>query len=123
MQRRIFLSLTALFMIFATAGCATSSSVATGETLEVQLQVDNNLRGIAGVSIYLLSDTGGRRSLGPLESNNRQAYDRTLRSGDYQLVASRVGADDIVSERFRVDTDGLVVIWALAQNQLTFAQR
>jgi predicted small secreted protein len=122
MQRRRLLSLATVLVVFAMTGCATSSG-ATGESLAVQLQVDNNLRGISGVSLYLLSDTGGRRSLGPIESNNRQAYERNLRAGDYQLVASRVGAEDIVSERFRVDSDGLVVIWTLEQNQLTFAQR
>lgn len=124
MHRRRFMTLAApLAALLAVAGCATSSAVADGDALNVQIQVDNNLRGITGVSIYLLSDTGGRRSLGPLESNQRNSYDRSLRSGDYQLVASRVGGEDIVSERFRVDTDNLVVIWALAQNQLTFGQR
>lgn len=124
MHRRRFMTLAApLAAMLALAGCATSSAVANGDPLNVQIQVDNNLRGITGVSVYLLSDSGGRRSLGPLESNQRTTYDRSLRSGDYQLVASRVGGADIVSERFRVDTDNLVVIWALAQNQLTFGQR
>lgn len=124
MQRRNFVSRAAsLVALVAVTGCATSSAVATGETMNVQFQVDNNLRGITGVSVYLLADTGGRRSLGPVESNDRTAYDRTIRAGDYHLLATRVGADDIVSERFRVDTDGLVVVWALSQNQLTFAQR
>lgn len=124
MHRRRFMTLAGpLAALLAVAGCATSSAVADGDALNVQIQVDNNLRGITGVSVYLLSDAGGRRSLGPLESNERSTYDRSLRSGDYQLVASRVGDADIVSERFRVDTDNLVVIWALAQNQLTFGQR
>ncbi|MGH7446022.1 MAG: hypothetical protein ACREK1_03215 [Longimicrobiales bacterium] len=114
----------AVFMLALSAlcGCATSSAVATGETVSVQLQVDNNLRGITGVSVYLLSDTGTRRSLGPVESNRQATYTRTMRAGDYQLIAARVGAEDIVSERFRVDAD-VVVIWSLAQNQLTFGER
>lgn len=107
----------------ALAGCATSSAVATGETLNVQLQVDNNLRDITGVSVYLLSDTGARRSLGPVESNRRGAYNRAIRAGTYQLLATRVGDDDILSEHFRVDTDNLIVIWAIAQNQITFGER
>lgn len=124
MLRRTFVSLAgSLAVLFVFTGCATSSAANSGEVLNVQIQVDNNLRGITGVSIYLLSDTGSRRSLGPVESNDRVAYDHTLPFGDYQLVATRVGGEDIVSQRFRVDTDGLVVIWALAQNQLTFGQR
>src|SRR5690606_32854362 len=112
-----------LVAMIAFTGCATSSAVASGESMNVQIQVDNNLRGITGVSVYLLSDNGSRRSLGPVESNDRNSYDRTIRAGDYQLLATRIGGDDILSERFRVDTDGLVVIWALSQNQLTFGQR
>ncbi|HSK17562.1 MAG TPA: hypothetical protein VK912_00370 [Longimicrobiales bacterium] len=123
MLRRTFLNSAAVLLALAVTGCATGSSVATGEALSVQLQIDNNLRGITGVSVYLLSDTGGRRSLGPLESNNKASFDRSLRAGDYQLLATRVGAEDILSERFRVDTDNLVVIWAIAQNQLTFGER
>ncbi|HEX2166544.1 MAG TPA: hypothetical protein VHG09_04840 [Longimicrobiales bacterium] len=124
MQRRKFFSLAASIAVLLTfTGCAARSAADPGEMLNVQIQVDNNLRGITGVSIYLLSDTGARRSLGPVESNDRVAYDRMLSFGDYQLIATRVGAEDIVSQRFRVDTDGLVVVWALSQNQLTFAQR
>lgn len=109
--------------LIAYAGCATSSAVSSGETLNVQLQVDNNLRNIQGVSIYLVSNTGARRSLGPVESNRKASYDRAIRAGDYHLLATRLGEPDIVSEMFRVDTDNLIVIWSLAQNQLTFGQR
>ena len=123
MLRRTFLNSAAVLLALAVTGCATGSSVASGDALSVQLQIDNNLRGITGVSVYLLSDTGGRRSLGPLESNNKATFDRSLRAGDYQLLATRVGAEDILSERFRVDTDNIIVIWAIAQNQLTFGQR
>lgn len=123
MLRRTFLNSAAVLFALAVTGCATSASVASGDALSVQLQIDNNLRGITGVSVYLLSDTGGRRSLGPLESNNKATFDRSLRAGDYQLLATRVGAEDILSERFRIDTDNIIVIWAIAQNQLTFAQR
>ena len=112
-----------LIVLLTVAGCATSSAVATGETLDVQLQVDNNLRDITGVSVYLLTDTGARRSLGPIESNRQGAYNRTLRAGTYQLMATRVGGADILSERFRIDTDNLIVIWAIAQNQITFGER
>jgi hypothetical protein len=123
MLRRTFLNSAAVLLALAVTGCATGSSVASGDALSVQLQIDNNLRGITGVSVYLLSDTGGRRSLGPLESNNKATFDRSLRAGDYQLLATRVGAEDILSERFRIDTDNIIVIWAIAQNQLTFGQR
>jgi hypothetical protein len=124
MQRRSFLSLATLSIAFvAITGCATGSAVSTGESMNVQIQIDNNLPGITGVSVYLISDTGGRRSLGPIESNKIGTYDRSIRAGDYQLLATRLGAADIVSERFRVDSNNLAIAWVLAQNQLSFAQR
>lgn len=112
-----------LVALTGTAACATSSAVSSGESLNVQLRVDNNLPNIVGLTVYLMSDNGTRRSLGPVESNREAAYDRTLRAGTYQLIATRVGQPDIESERFRLDTDNLVVIWAVAQNQLTFIER
>lgn len=124
MQRRILLSFASFFVALTLfGGCAARSSVAGGDAVSTQIHVDNNLPGITGVTVYLASTSGGRRSFGPLESNQRAAFDRELRAGDYQLIASRVGEPDIVSERFRVDTDGVVIIWSLAQNQLTFAER
>jgi hypothetical protein len=121
--RRIPTFAVMLTALMALAGCATSSAVATGETLDVQLQVDNSLRDITGVSVYLLTDTGARRSLGPIESNRQGSYNRSLRAGTYQFMATRVGGDDILSERFRIDTNNLVVIWAIGQNQITFGER
>ena len=121
--RRIPALAVILIMLMAVAGCATSSAVATGETLDVQLRVDNNLRDITGVSVYLLTDTGARRSLGPIESNRQGSYNRAVRAGTYQLMATHVGGSDILSERFRIDTDNLIVIWAIAQNQITFGER
>jgi hypothetical protein len=121
-RRKTWTFATLIVALIASAGCASSSAVSTGETMQVQLEVDNNLRGITGVSLYLLSDTGARRSLGPVESNRKALYNRTLRAGDYQLIATRVGQEDLVSERFRIDTS-VVVMWSLAQNQLTFVER
>lgn len=108
-------------VLIATGGCATSSAVGGGEQLNVQFVVNNNLPGISGVTVYIVSESGGRRSLGPVNSGQRQTYARALRAGDYHLVASRVGAEDITSDRFRLDTDNFMVTWVLQQNQLTFA--
>jgi hypothetical protein len=121
--RRIPARAVLLIVFMAVAGCATSSAVATGGTLDVQLQVDNNLRNATGVSVYLLTDTGARRSLGPIESNRQGSYNRAVRAGTYQLMAARVGDADILSERFHIDTDNLIVIWSIMQNQITFGER
>ena len=111
-----------MIALLALTGCASRSAVAAGDALAVQLQVDNNLRDITGVSVYLISDSGSRRSLGPVESNRQGSYSYNLRAGDYQLLATRVGAADILSERFRIDAP-VIVVWSLAQNQITFGER
>jgi hypothetical protein len=105
------------------AGCATGGAVASGEALNVQFQIDNNLQGIQGVSTYVVTESGQRRSLGPIESNRQATFDRSLRANTYYLVATRVGGNEITSERFRLDTDNITVVWVLGQNQITFRQR
>lgn len=123
MQFRKLTLLAVLFAAFATAACATSSAVASGAMMNTQLEVQNNLQGITGTSIYLVTETGSRRSLGPVESNQTVTFERRLRANTYYLVATRVGQEDLVSERFRIDTDNMTVTWALGQNQITMRQR
>ena len=122
MHRRCRPNPAAMLIAFIVAGCATSSSVATGETFDVRLRIDNDLRDISGVTAYVRSEAGVRRSLGPIESNADATFERTLRPGIYQLIAARSGAPDIISEPFRIDAAGMVVSWSLARNQLTFAR-
>ena len=123
MRPRRLLSFFVLMLALAAGACATSQNVATGAQLNVQLQVDNNLPGITGTSVYLMTEAGSRRSLGPVESNRRVSFDRELRAGTYFLLATQVGDTDITSERFRIDTDGTVVMWNLSANQLAFGQK
>lgn len=110
-------------MVFSLVGCATSQNVASGAALNTQIQIDNNLSGIQGVTAWLVTDSGNRRQLGPIDSNRRATYDRSLRAGTYYLLATRVNGEDIASERFRLDTDGIVVVWDMRANQITFQQR
>jgi hypothetical protein len=118
------ISLLGLALVAAlSAGCATGGAVASGETLSVQIQINNNLQGIQGVSAYLVTETGQRRSLGPVESNRQVTFDRSVRANTYYLVATRVGQSDLVSERFRLDASNMTVVWALGQNQITLQQR
>ena len=122
MRNRIGAGLLLLTVSLVVAACA-SSGGGSAATYNVQIRVDNNLQGITGISAYLFTETGSRRSLGPVESNRTGTFDRSLRQGDYYLSGTRVGNPDIVSERFRVDTDSLVVMWNVALNQVTFGRR
>lgn len=108
-----------VLMLIGAAACA-QSAVSSGQVLDVTFEIDNNLPNIAGVSAYVVTETGSRRSLGPIESNQRGTFNRSLRAGTYYLLAGRVGADDIASERFRLDTDSITVMWNLSANQIVF---
>jgi len=121
-NRRLPALLVMLLALVATA-CATSQNVSSGTQLSVQFQVDNNVRDISGTTVYVVGETGSRRSLGSVEPNRRATFDRSLRAGSYQLIATRVGQTDLVSEQFRLDTDGMIVMWNMNVNQLTFAQK
>jgi predicted polyphosphate/ATP-dependent NAD kinase len=113
-----------LLLALTAAGAAACASGGGGGTAhDVTIEIDNNLPMIAGVSAYLVTSTGGRRSLGPVESNRTATFQRNLRTGDYQLLATRVGVpEDIISERFRVDT-AAVVSWNMSANQITIRTR
>jgi hypothetical protein len=121
--RRVTGLLVAIIIALAATACATSQNVATGAQLSVQFQVDNNLINIGGTTVYLITESGSRRSLGPVETNRRVNFDRSVRAGTYYLAATRIGQSDLTSERFRLDTDGTIVIWSMNQNQLSFGQR
>lgn len=123
MRTHRVLGLLVAMITLATAACATSQNVATGAELTVQLQVDNNLQGITGTSVYLMTESGTRRSLGPVESNRRVNFDRELRAGTYYLLATRVGEPDLTSERFRIDTDNTIVMWNMSANQISVGTR
>lgn len=113
--------LAVLLLLCAVPGCATGG--AAGDAISVQLQVNNDLSGITGVVVHLVTEAGIRRTLGPVESNRVGEFQRNLRLGDYAFIATRVGGPDIVSERFRVDDPNVVVTWNIQSNQLTFTRR
>lgn len=112
----------ALLLLALGAGACASSAVATGQDLAVTIEIDNNLPDLQGITAFITTDTGSRRSLGPVNSNQRLTIERTLRAGTYYLVASRVGATDIQSERFRLDSSPVMVFWNVNANQVTFAR-
>ena len=114
--------LASLLLVLVGTGCTTSGAVATGQDLAVTLVVENNLPGLVGVSAFIVTETGSRRSLGPVNSNQRQTFERTLRAGNYQLLVTRAGGADIQSERFRLDTTPVSVSWNINANQLSFSR-
>lgn len=104
------------------AGCATAAS--TDDTpVQVQFNIENNRPGLGGVTAFLVTPAGARVSFGPIESNRTGSWTRTVRPGLYTLVAGRVGGDDIVSERFRIEAQTAVISWNLNANQLVFGER
>jgi hypothetical protein len=117
-------SILTLLLLLVVGGCASGGAGSTAaDAVSVQIQVDNNLPGITGVVVYLIPQSGGRRSLGPVESNRVGTFDRNLRRGSYTFLASRVGAPDLVSDTFRVDDGDVIVTWHMNTNQVSFSQR
>jgi hypothetical protein len=122
LQRRTAFCFAAAVALLA-GGCATAAE-STAEPIPVEFRVDNNMPGIGGVSAYLMTESGTRRLLGPIESNQTGAFQRAVNPGaTYTLIIGRVGSQDLVSERFRIEPDVAVVIWNVRANQLTFGRR
>jgi hypothetical protein len=117
-------SILTLLLLLVVGGCASGGTGGTAaDAVSVQIQVDNNLPGITGVVVYLVPQSGGRRSLGPVESNRVGTFDRNLRRGAYSFLASRVGAPDLISDTFRVDDGDVIVTWHMNTNQISFTRR
>jgi hypothetical protein len=120
--RKLATLFVALLAVIGAAACASSTGTAA-ERHDVTIVIDNNLSNIAGVSAYLVTETSARRSLGPVESNQRGSFDRSLPTGTYYLIATRISNPDLISERFRIDTDSMVIMWSMAANQITFGKK
>jgi len=120
--RKLAAMLIAIAVLFGVAACATGTGVAA-DRHDVTIIIDNNLSRIAGISAYLVTETSARRSLGPVESNEKGTFDRSLPTGTYYLIATRVSNPDLISERFRIDTDSVVVVWNMASNQIAFGKK
>jgi hypothetical protein len=113
-------------LLLVVGGCASGGGAAgttAADAVSVQIQIDNNLPGITGVVAYLIPQSGGRRSLGPVESNRVGTFDRNLRRGAYSFLASRVGAPDLISDTFRIDDGDVIVTWHMNTNQVSFSNR
>ena len=110
--------------VMTLAACASSGGANTGEAYTVPVEVDNNLSGLSGATIYVQRQTGtNRRLLGPAESGQKKTFQWDARDGSYVLVARLTGGQaDIVSDVFQVQ-NGVVVSWNLAQNRLLSGSR
>src|SRR5688572_17291472 len=75
MQSRKLWYFAALMIALLGSGCVTSGAVASRQDLAVTLEIENNLPGLIGISTFIVTETGARRSLGPINSNQRQAFE------------------------------------------------
>lgn len=123
--RTLGLAVIALAAI-ALAACSAASTGTQGgqDTFLVPIEVDNNLSGLTGATIYIVRSTGtNRRLLGPVESGRKNTFNYDASIGSYRLIARQgVGMDSIVSEQFRLDP-GVYVQWSLGVNRLLLGTR
>jgi hypothetical protein len=106
----------ALFAGVFAACASTGSSSAGAGSASVTFAIDNNLSGLAGATVYLVRDSGTRRTVGMVQSGRRMEFSESVRPGTYYLVAGGVAGGDLESERFRLEAGNLVVSWDLRAN-------
>jgi len=110
----------------ALVACAANSAGSGGNSgYVVPIEVENNLSGLSGASIYIARSSGtGRRLLGPVESGQKKTFEYDARNGTYRLTArpQGVGQDSIVSDVFQLQP-GMVVQWSIPTNRLLTGTR
>jgi hypothetical protein len=111
----------------ALAGCAANSGSAGADatSFTVPIEVENNVSGLTGTSIYIARSSGtGRRLLGPVESGRKRTFQYDAKEGLYRLTAREQGvrADSIVSEPFQIQP-GMVIQWSIPANRLLTGTR
>ncbi len=111
------------------AGCATIAACATpggrtsGATLPIDVQVNNNLRLPADLSVYAVSQGGHRTLLGdvPPATNRTLRFKPVAFSEPYRLLAIQPNGRQIVSQSFIVGSDMTGgIIWTLTPNIVGF---
>jgi len=108
---------------FYAPGCAPTAG-STTDAFVVPIEVDNNLTGLSGASIYINRSTGtSRRLLGPVEAGKKRTFEYDARAGFYRLIARRAMSDDsIVSDTFQLQP-GTMVQWSIPMNRLLTGSR
>jgi len=112
----------------AVAACAAKSGGEAGAASTgfiVPIEVENNLTGLGGASIYISHPSGtSRRLLGPVESGRKRTFEYDAKAGVFKLTARQQGtrADSIVSENFQLQP-GMAVQWSIPMNRLLTGTR
>jgi hypothetical protein len=109
------------------AACAASTGAGGADSASfiVPIEVENNLSGLEGTSIYIARSSGtGRRLLGPVESGRKRSFEYDAREGTYRLTAKQQGirSDSIVSDAFQLQP-GMVIQWSVPTNRLLTGRR
>jgi hypothetical protein len=123
----------ALLMLVTVAGlglaaCAAKTGTGAGAATTgfvVPIEVENNLSGLVGTSIYITRSSGtGRRLLGPVENGQKRTFEYDAVAGTFKLIARQQGvrADSIVSDNFQLQP-GMAVQWLIPTNRLLVGSR
>ncbi|MGH7574311.1 MAG: hypothetical protein ACREM1_04165 [Longimicrobiales bacterium] len=81
---------------------AAGAAGAEAATNEITIEVQNDVVPGAAVVLWIVPETGSRRRLGSIESNDQQSfrYTPTARDMDHHLVAEKSGGGEESSNRF-----------------------
>lgn len=94
-----------------------------GPTLLIDVQVNNNLRLPADLTVYAVSRVGNRALLGDVPPNRATTlkFKPATFSEPYRLLATRAGDRDIISQTFIVGSDMTGgIVWTLIPNIVGF---
>ena len=107
------------------AACATPGGRATGPTVPIDLQVNNNLRLPADLSVYAVSQGGNRMLLGdvPPGKNRTLRFKPVAFSEPYRLLAILPNGHQVHSQSFIVGSDMTGgIVWTLVPNIIGFIE-
>ncbi len=122
MTRLSFHGLT-LITAVCLAGCASMGGRSEGPTLPIDVQVNNNLRLPADLTVYAVSHGGNRALLGDVPPNGTATlkFKPVAFSEPYRLLATRARGRDIMSQTFIVGSDMTGgIVWTLIPNVVGF---
>ncbi|MDQ6737648.1 MAG: hypothetical protein M3Z30_08105 [Gemmatimonadota bacterium] len=105
--------------------CASSGGRTTGPTVPIDLEVNNNLRLPADLSVYAVSQAGIRMLLGdvPPGQNRTLRFKPAAFSEPYRLLAILPTGRQIQSQSFIVGSDMTGgIVWTLVPNIVGFIE-
>lgn len=118
---RALRSLPAIALLLLAAACATTSGGDTGAeggANAINVVVENTGTPAADITVYVLTQTGGRQLLGSVPPGQTATlrYTGSTLGGQYRLMARPTGGREIISNTFSFGAPGSSIRWNIYSN-------